>query len=212
MNTTPASPDPVPQAIDSLASARWTREPDWRTFQESLMHARTPRFQFLRAHPVLLASIAALALCGGAAAAAKVYQLLHFTGTATLDDGTTYQVEGDIVLDNDTWTATATTSDPNATPAKLDVTLSDGSTATIVTSPVDEHGNAITPPKQSPPVAPHQPPHPFLHAPPIGPRRSVFASSAITWMNAAHRATTLEFLSRVVLTTPRLTHACGTPA
>ncbi len=147
MNTTPASPDPVPQAIDSLASARWTREPDWLTFQESLMHARTPRFQFLRAHPVLLASIAALALCGGAAAAAKVYQLLHFTGTATLDDGTTYQVEGEVIIENDTWTATATTtSDSEATPAQFDLLLSDGSTATIVTTPVDEHADTIKPP------------------------------------------------------------------
>ena len=97
----PIVSDPVPATLDSLASARWMREPNWRTFQEKLVNTRSVRrFEFLRSRTVLLTSIAALALGGVATAAAvKAYQVYHFTATMTNEDGTTTQVQGQMTVD-----------------------------------------------------------------------------------------------------------------
>jgi hypothetical protein len=91
-------PDPLPATIDSLASARWMRESDWRTFQEKLMSV--PRSPFLRSRPAMLTLIGVLLLCGGATAAVKIYEVFYVVeGVALLDDGTTVQFKGTAVLD-----------------------------------------------------------------------------------------------------------------
>jgi hypothetical protein len=91
-------PDPLPATIDSLASARWMREPDWRTFQEKLMSV--PRLPFLRSRPAMLTLIGVLLLCGGATAAVKIYETFYVVeGVALLDDGTTVQFKGTAVVD-----------------------------------------------------------------------------------------------------------------
>ena len=98
MSRRPIVSDPVPATLDSLASARWMREPNWRTFQEKLVNTRSARRFGPRT--VLLTSIAALALGGVATAAAvKAYQVFHFTATMTNEDGTTTQLQGQMAVD-----------------------------------------------------------------------------------------------------------------
>ncbi len=136
--------DPVTSAVETLAAPRWEREADWHTFKEKLVNK--PRFQFARRRPVLFAVLAATGLSAAAAAVVEVYQHYHFTGVATLDDGTVVEFEADVDVTDDSSTVTATTDLQNATAGgEAVVTTPGGGTAHIIFERADDSKPATGP-------------------------------------------------------------------
>jgi hypothetical protein len=89
----------VQSAIDSLASARWTGEPDWPRFKEKMMNAPTPRRNVIRRRPVLFGALALMTLGAAAAAGQRLYDVWYVEGFAIMDDGTTMRFEGQATVD-----------------------------------------------------------------------------------------------------------------
>lgn len=120
------STDPVDTALQALAAPRWSREPDWRTFQEKLMQTRT----FGWRHFALLALLASGCFAAGAA-----WDRFAFTGTMKLNDGGNAAVSGELIRgEGDSFMAELKSDKDLSSGGTLEMTMPDGRKATLVTA------------------------------------------------------------------------------
>ncbi len=131
-----ANPDPVDSAVGSLASSRWTHEPDWPTFKEKLMNPVRTRFEFARRRPFLFATLAVATLGGTVAAGTYAYNnIFHVSGELRLDDGTNVPFEGEVVTDGDTSQVSIEINGSATSAGQTELTLPDGRKVQVIAQP-----------------------------------------------------------------------------
>ncbi len=132
-NHTDPHPDPVDLAIASLAAPRWNREPDWRSFQETLMTTRTfgwRRFSLL--------SLLACGCLAAGTAAGVAWERFTASGVMKLNNGTTANVSLDVTPQpGNAFKADLKSDKDLSSGGTMEITLPDGRKAMLATAPAD---------------------------------------------------------------------------
>lgn len=132
---TNASTDPVDSALSALAAPRWSKEPDWRSFQERLMNTRTLGWRKLSVLTLLAGGCFAAGAAGGVA-----WERFSFSGVFRASNGQTANVRGEAVRTSDGRFEMRLNTDHKIDASgggEMDITMPDGSAAKMITKPLD---------------------------------------------------------------------------
>jgi hypothetical protein len=127
--------DPVDTALSALAAPRWSKEPDWRSFQERLMSTRSFGWKKLGVLALLAGGCFAAGAAGGVA-----WERFTFSGVFRGADGQTANVQGEAVRTGDGKFEMRLHSDGKADLSgggSMDITMPDGGKAKLITQAVD---------------------------------------------------------------------------
>lgn len=127
--------DPVDTALSALAAPRWSKEPDWRSFQERLMSTRSFGWKKLGVLALLAGGCFAAGAAGGVA-----WERFSFTGVFRANNGQTANVQGEAVRTNDGRFEMHLNTDGkiDATAGgTMDITMPDGGKAKLITQALD---------------------------------------------------------------------------
>lgn len=130
-----ASTDPVDTALSALAAPRWSKEPDWRSFQERLMSTRTFGWKKLG----VLALLAGGCFAAGAASGVA-WERFSFSGVFRANNGQTANVRGEAVRTGDGQFEMRMETDGKIDVSgggEMDITMPDGGKAKLVTQALD---------------------------------------------------------------------------
>lgn len=127
--------DPVDTALSALAAPRWSKEPDWRSFQERLMSTRSFGWKKLGVLALLAGGCFAAGAAGGVA-----WERFTFSGVFRGANGQTANVQGEAVRTGDGQFEMRLHSDGKADLSgggSMDITMPDGRKGQLVTKPLN---------------------------------------------------------------------------
>ncbi len=130
-----ATTDPVDTALSALSAPRWSKEPDWRSFQERLMSTRSFGWKKLGVLALLAGGCFAAGAAGGVA-----WERFTFSGVFRGADGQTANVQGEAVRTGDGKFEMRLHSDGKADLSgggSMDITMPDGGKAKLITQALD---------------------------------------------------------------------------
>lgn len=131
----PHATDPVDTALSALAAPRWSKEPDWRSFQERLMSTRSFGWKKLG----VLALLASGCFAAGAASGVA-WERFSFTGVFHSSNGQTANVQGEAIRTGEGQFEMHLNTDGKIDASgggSMDITMPDGTKAKLVTQPLD---------------------------------------------------------------------------
>ncbi|MBY0113854.1 MAG: hypothetical protein K2Y21_13635 [Phycisphaerales bacterium] len=130
-----AATDPVDTALSALAAPRWSKEPDWRSFQERLMSTRSFGWKKLGVLALLASGCFAAGAAGGVA-----WERFTFTGVFHAANGQSVNVQGGAVRTDDGRLEMHLNSDGKIDVSgggTMDITTPNGGKAKLITKPLD---------------------------------------------------------------------------
>lgn len=107
-----------------------------------------PKPNVFRRRPILMTAVALAGAAAAAAAGIRAYEVIHFTGTMHLDDGSTALVEGDVEVqggDNQTMNVTAQVPSGVVSSGEMALTLPDGKVVHVIAAPTYGQSGAAKP-------------------------------------------------------------------
>ncbi|HEX8875611.1 MAG TPA: hypothetical protein VF777_02615 [Phycisphaerales bacterium] len=130
-----AATDPVDTALSALSAPRWSKESDWRSFQERLMSTRSFGWKKLGVLALLAGGCFAAGAAGGVA-----WERFTFSGVFHDANGQTANVQGEAVRTGDGQFEMRLHADGKADMSgggSMDITMPDGGKAKLVTKPLN---------------------------------------------------------------------------